>query len=320
MNLVIQKLVFFKNPIYNMKSISFVIPNKNGVNLLKKLIPLLLIRFSQIPIIVIDDASTDKSVEYLQSFAEKIDLIVNKFTKGFSDTVNEGVLKAKTDLVFLLNTDVIPEDNFWEPLVKYFDDDATFAVGCLEKSHEKQCVVDRGRGVAHWERGLFVHSRGEINSTSTAWVSGGSGLFDRTKFNKLGGFCSLYAPFYWEDIDLSYRAVKCGYSIYFEQLSVVHHYHENGSIRTSHSADFVKLIAYRNQFYFCWLNISSLSLLCKHFVWLPYHLARAIVGRDKELLQGYLQALSNMHRVLYFRKQYQQRMKVPDPQQLGNTL
>ena len=48
---------------------------------------------------------------------------------------------------------------------------------------------------------------------------------------KLGGFDGLYDPFYWEDIDLSYRAQKSGYKVIFEPKSIVTHEHEKGTVK-----------------------------------------------------------------------------------------
>ncbi|PJE58197.1 MAG: glycosyltransferase family 2 protein, partial [Candidatus Portnoybacteria bacterium CG10_big_fil_rev_8_21_14_0_10_36_7] len=47
----------------------------------------------------------------------------------------------------------------------------------------------------------------------------------------LNGFDELYSPFYWEDIDLSYRAWKTGYTVLFDPQVLVEHHHET-TIRT----------------------------------------------------------------------------------------
>ena len=44
---------------------------------------------------------------------------------------------------------------------------------------------------------------------------------------KLGGMDTLYSPFYWEDIDLSYRAWKSGYQILYDPNIIVEHHHES---------------------------------------------------------------------------------------------
>ncbi len=149
----------------------------------------------------------------------------------------------------------------------------------------------RGRGIARWERGMYIHSRGEVNKTDTAWVAGGSGAFRKSIWNQLGGMDPIFNPFYWEDIDLSYRAVKAGYTILFEPKSVVIHEHEKGIIQQEYSSFQVKTIAYRNQFLFIWKNMSDLNILVEHIVWTPVRLLQALFRGDFAMLLGYWKAL-----------------------------
>ena len=87
-------------------------------------------------------------------------------------------------------------------------------------------------------------------------------------------------PFYWEDIDLSYRAQKAGFIVLFEKESIVTHRHEEGAIKRYHTSKKVRVITYRNQFIFAWTNMSDLPLILSHFLWLPYHLLRSILIRE----------------------------------------
>ena len=230
--------------------LSIIIPNYNGEELCKKNLPkifdaITLHKDGEVEIIVIDDCSTDNSLNALEVLETtvkssylniKLKIIKNEKNLGFSSTVNIGVKEAKGDIAILLNTDVIPERGFLVSLLPHFKDNKVFAVGCMDKSTENGKVVLRGRGIGAWKRGLLVHSRGEVNKTNTLWVGGGSGAFRKSIWDKLGGFSSLYNPFYWEDIDLSYRAAKSGYKILFEPNSVVVHEHDKGAIKKKFSS------------------------------------------------------------------------------------
>jgi GT2 family glycosyltransferase len=110
-------------------------------------------------------------------------------------------------------------------------------------------------------------------------------------FKKLGGFNTVYDPFYWEDIDLSFRAKKCGYIILFEPKSVVIHEHREGAILSKYSKKNITRISYRNQFIFVWNNATFFQLLV-HIMWLPYHLFVSLV-RDRELFLAFFSALSH---------------------------
>lgn len=274
--------------------VTIVIPNYNGKNLLKKNLSSV---FSSLEyyskktggkgeVIIVDDKSTDTSVEYIHSLTSKVRLFVNGRNYGFSSTANQGVREAYGEIVVLLNTDVKPEEDFLIPLLDHFKDEDVFAVGCLDKSVEGEKIVERGRGIGIWKKGLLVHSAGSIDKTNTLWVSGGSSAFRKSIWNKLGGFDTLYNPFYYEDIDLSYRALKSGYKVLFEPQAVVTHSHEEGSIKKNYSKSNVKVIAYRNQFIFAWKNATDSILIFSCWFWLPYHFLSAFKRKDKEFLIG----------------------------------
>lgn len=272
-------------------SVSIVIPNWNGKELLQKYLPSVLEAAKGNEVIVVDDGSTDGSVETLQSDFPGVRLIRQKHQRGFSHTVNTGVREATGDIVVLLNTDIKPEKDFLTYLVRHFENPEVFAVGCMDKSVEGTSIVLRGVGVARWIRGFYIHKKGEVNSRDTAWVSGGSGAFRRSLWNTLGGLDELYSPFYWEDIDLSYRARKSGYVVRFEPKSIVWHYHEQGKILRKYSKRYIRTISYRNQFIFIWKNLTDPGIMLEHALWLPVRLMQAIFRGHGEMVVGYILAL-----------------------------
>src|SRR5258706_3285648 len=218
-------------------NLSIIIPNYNGSALLKKNVPAVVNAFEgykdgDVQLIIPDDASSDDSVEVIKNLFSQIKirhihatLVENKDRSqgGFSKNVNRGVAVATGDILILLNSDVVPHKDFLASLLKHFHDKRVFAVGCMDESIEEDKKVLRGRGVGKWKRGFLQHSAGKISKepSSTLWVSGGSGAFRREIWDILGGLNEIYNPFYWEDIDLSYRALKSGYLLIFEPRSVV---------------------------------------------------------------------------------------------------
>jgi GT2 family glycosyltransferase len=307
-------------------NISFVIPNYNGENLLRKNIPKLFDEIKNydkgsVEVIIVDDFSQDNSLKVLEKLKSKyrnLKFFVNEKNLGFPPTVNRGVSKAKGEIVILFNTDVYPERGFLEPLIKHFKDDRLFAVGCMDKSIKGKKVVLRGRGIGKWERGFLVHKRGEVNRTDTLWVSGGSGAFRKSIWDILGGFNELYAPFYWEDIDISYRALKSGYKVRFEPKSVVVHEHEKGAIRNIYTANQIKTIAYRNQFIFVWENATDYFLQFSHIAWLPYHLLKAILFLDLNFLRGFFKALKKLPKIIQSSLNYQKLFVKKDSEVISN--
>ena len=101
--------------------ISIVIPNYNGEKLLEKNLPKVLEAVSsykkgKVEIIIVDDASTDNSLDLVKD--KNVVILKNEKNLGFSSTVNIGVRESMGDIVVLFNTDVYPHKNFLEPLLK----------------------------------------------------------------------------------------------------------------------------------------------------------------------------------------------------------
>lgn len=280
--------------------INVIIPNYNGSHLIGKNLPSVMDSLKDYPdclVIIVDDGSKENDYQKLKSYVSELNnknirLIRQNKNKGFSSAVNKGALASDAELLVILNSDVSPEENFMAPVIKDFENnDNLFGVGCLDKSEEKEGVVFRGRGIGFWKRGFVLHKKGDIDKSDTFWISGGSSIISAKLLKSLGGYDEIYNPFYWEDIDLSYRARKAGYDIKFENKSVVIHSHSEGSIVKHYTPEKIKRIAYRNQFIFVWKNITDPLLIFSHFVFLPYHLFWAALRLDLAFFEGFLLAL-----------------------------
>lgn len=282
--------------------LSIVIPNYNGIELLRKNLPKVFEACPGAEIVVVDDASMDGSVGMVTKEFPKVVVIAKKINEGFSATVNVGVAATKNELVFLLNSDAYPVKGHLEHALRHFSDPDVFAVGLAQECDEDGKKIIRGRGLGKFHQGFLVHRYAEPTESTTLWVSGGAGIFRKTLWEKLGGMQALYNPFYWEDIDLSYRAVKSGYRILFEQHAHTVHEQLIGSIRSSYSADRIKTISYRNQFFFAWLNISDTTYVFQHILWFPYHSMIAFFSGDWAFFRGFLSALRSIRQAWSERK------------------
>lgn len=286
--------------------VEIIIPNYNGVELIKKNLPKVIEAaksYKHILITIVDDCSEQNEQKELNKFIDEfkktspVPITLLKHTKnlGFSSTANTGALNSDADILIFLNSDVTPAKGFVEKTLKHFEkNNRLFGVGFMDRSIEEEKEVLRGRGIGKWQRGMLIHSRGEVDKTNTLWISGGSSGINAKKFAEFGGFDTLYNPFYWEDIDLNYRAQKKGYEVMFDPSIVVEHRHSEGSIKKQYGTQKIKIIAYRNQFIFIWKNISDPSLIFSHFVWFPYHVLKALVRFDTLFFLGLIQAIWKM--------------------------
>jgi len=249
-----------------MKGISVVIPNWNGADRLKKNLPQINKKIKQLgypyEILVVDDASTDESLKVLESFSFVRVFSCDK-NEGFSKNANKGVWLAQYELVFIISNDIVPGDSL-EHLFDHFKDHSVFAVspevrwsGTEEFAYGKRAV--------DWKNGCFrVEERKQTKLPCyTLFACGGSAVFRRSRFLDLGGFDNIYYPFYWEEIDLSYRAWKRGYKVIHEPRAVVLN-SNSGVIKKYFSQKYIKLISGRNSYIFLWKNISSRKLFSDH--------------------------------------------------------
>ena len=267
--------------------ISVVIPAyKNHNEFLKKL-KNNLSYLNNCEIIIVNDNPEKSLKQELKPF-KNIILLENKKNLGFSQTINHGVAKAKEEYVMLLNDDVVLHDESFLAAVKYFKKDPQlFAVSFSQKEKDGSIV---GKNVVYWKNGLFFHQKADnLTFGDNGWAEGGACIIDKQKFQKLGGFDPIYSPFYWEDIDLCYRAKKAGYKILFDPNIMVEHHHES-TIGKYFSKDYVKTIAFRNQFLFIWKNIRGGKIL-SHFLFLPFNLVYYIFKREIAFIKGFFAAI-----------------------------
>ncbi len=245
-------------------NVSIVIPNLNGEKLIEKNFPMVVEAWKNTKnhikeVVIVDDGSWDNSISFIKSHYPQVKLIKHKVNRGFSASVNTGVRSAKGDLILLLNTDVLPDKDFLESVLPHFEDKRVFAVSVHEKGY--------GYAKGKFEDGYIGLEMGEEakESHQSFYVSGGSGIFRRSVWVELGGMDEkLLSPFYWEDIDLCYRASKRGYVNLWEPNGKVVHNHE--STISKFPKEYVQRVRERNQLLCIWKNIGSANLTRKHIV------------------------------------------------------
>jgi GT2 family glycosyltransferase len=249
--------------------VSIVIPNYNGLDLLKSYLPVTREALEAHPgrgeLIVVDDASEDGSGEWIASQAG-VRVIALGENRGFQGACSAGIDAAGNDLVILLNTDVEVQAGFIEPLVVALAPDDVFSAGCLALDSKGDRVGENLK-IPHLSFGRLKFrklppmdldsSRSLLGAARpTLFATGGFMALKKSLFQSLGGFDPLFEPFYFEEADLCYRAWKRGYRVLLEPGSVVRHRHV-GSILTHHSKRFVRRIQERNRLILLWKNLTD---------------------------------------------------------------
>ncbi len=249
-------------------SISVVIPNYNGKHLLEVNLPSVFAALqwmqTEFEVIVVDDASSDDSVNFIRQNYSNIKLLLNEINKGFSPTVNKGIFAAKYDLVLALNSDVKLTVDYFKIQLKYFEKADTFGVMGKIVDHSGKQLQD----AAKLPKVSFKGIKGTYNYIPdslpaaiwlpTFFLSGANALMDRKKLLQLGGFDEIFAPFYFEDADLGIRAWRVGWKCYFEPEAVC--MHELSSTISKLKSEKVKTIIERNRILFNYLHLTGMQL------------------------------------------------------------
>ncbi len=245
---------------------TIIIINHNGRDLLAKSVPsaLAAARTGGHIVAVADDGSTDDSIEFLcRSLPEVRVLALPK--RGFGATCNAGIEAAETEIVLLLNNDVIVTPDFLAPLLDDLANPDVFAVGCKFLNPDGSLTHALGnRTAGRWQGELlYIHheTRPELlqRTCPQLYANGGGMAFRRDMWLALGGFDPLYHPFYWEDVDIGYRAWGRGWKVLYEPVSVV--YHDQGSTMARvHRPAHIELMSAKNAVLFTWKNLLDARL------------------------------------------------------------
>lgn len=246
---------------------SAIIPNWRGKSLLEKNLPRVL-KADFDEVIVVDDASPDDSVEFLKKNFPRVKIIRHNRNRGFAESVNDGVRLSSGDVVFLLNLDVVPQGNILRPVLEHFQDDKVFGVSLHEEGY--------GWSVPNFQDGFIGHKAGKEGNKphKTFWISGGSGAFRKSLWKNLGGMDTMFSPFYWEDVDLGYRALRRGYKLVWEPEARVLHKHESVINPKHFNAKFLQLVKERNHLLFNWKHLAFKELIFFHLPGLVKRLLR----------------------------------------------
>jgi len=259
--------------------------------------------FDGCEVIVMNDYPGEKIAQEVSRISSNTLVIDNEKNLGFGSNANAGVKKSRGEFIFLVNSDVIlKDDSFKKSVAEFKKDKHLFALSFAQiESNGKLVGSNRG----YFRDGLINHSRALHSSLLTPqanfWAEGGSSIFRRDLFLKLDGFDPLYNPFYWEDIDLSYRAWKMGYKILYYPRVKVQHYHESTIGKYFQKSAILERV-YRNQFIFNWKNLSDKDLQVKQLIYIPILLLRSIVDGNWTLLKGFFLALTKILKIFATRK------------------
>jgi GT2 family glycosyltransferase len=212
-------------------NVAVVVPNWNGKNDLAACLGSLLRQTLRHTIIVVENGSTDGSLEFLQKHYPQVEVVVNKTNRGFAGGVNDGIRKALErgcEYVALFNNDAVAEPDWLEQLTKVLDKEKEFGIAtCKFISADKTHMDSTGDIYTTW--GLpYPRGRGESVSdtydqkTHVFGASGGASLYRTKMFEEIGLFDEDFFAYY-EDVDISFRAQLAAWQIRYVPEAIAYH-------------------------------------------------------------------------------------------------
>jgi GT2 family glycosyltransferase len=263
--------------------ISIIILNWNGEKYIKECLESVLkTEYPNFEVIVVDNASTDRSKEIIKRYPQ-VKLIENKKNLGFCEGNNIGIRCAIGDIIILLNNDTTVDRNWIKEILKKFEEPKVGIVGCRLYFPRRNIIQSLGwkiKFLGYWESiGAGYSDREQFNYVDEVdYVSGSALAIKREVLNKVG-LLDPYFYAYCEDIDLCYRARRAGYKVVTSNAIVYHH----ESISWNYFPIKKIYLSYRNKLYFIKKHYGIRALL-KYFLEYPVKFTRINVYR---YLSGY---------------------------------
>ena len=256
-------------------------------------------------IVVVDDGGTDDSVERIEAACPDAVLARHEENRGFAAACNTGVARASHEVVVLLNNDIMATGPFLDPLLSHFRDDRVFAVNPrVYHAADRRPGGGLVRGYMHCGllrlRWAESESRREAGGL-TLYANGAAMAVSREKYLSLGGFDTLYAPFYSEDLDLSYRAYQRGWTVQYEPESRLDHDH-GATIGANHDQTRIDRVSKRNRILFVWRNVRDGRYLAGHVLWMIARSFGAMLKGDLAFLGALVDATARWGAVMKRRR------------------
>jgi GT2 family glycosyltransferase len=212
--------------------VKILVLNYNGMVYLKNLMKTLIrTDYPDYEVVVIDNCSTDNSVEYLKTNYPEIQVVENDRNYGFAGGYNRTCDKVANECEFfvLLNNDVLVEPSWLRELVTpAFSDSRIAATTPKVYFLDKDSVLNACGGVVDvygfgFNRGNGEKDEGQYDKEEECFYAVGVAMLIRSKcWKEIGPFDVDYFA-YHEDLDWSWRARLSGYRIIYCPKSIIYH-------------------------------------------------------------------------------------------------
>ena len=299
-------------------SVSVIVVNWNGRHHLELCLSSLLAQtYPNFEIILVDNGSTDGSIDFVKANFPTVRLIQLPQNQGFASGNNVGIRASTADYIATLNNDTKVDPNWLTALVETAESDPNAGM-CAAKLlfwdrpeiiNSAGICLDR-TGIA-WDRlGGKPDNEQQTNPVPVFGASGGAALYRQTMLRQIGLFDEDFFA-YLEDVDLAWRARLAGWNCLYVPTAVIYHHHSATAIEGS---PFKNRLLGRNKIWTMFKNYPwQLSLLYLPII-LLYDFGSVLIAlltkRDVSPLNGRLQALIKLPTMWQKRRQIQQNRQI----------
>jgi len=243
---------------------AIVILNFNGKKHLETYLPSVIQHSDNCRIVVIDNASTDDSLNFLKSNYPQIELVVNDKNYGFAGGYNKGLEKIKATYYVLLNSDVeVTAGWLNEPLKQLANSDVAACQPKIRAIHDRNKFEHAGASGGFIDKYGFPFCRGRIfdfaeedkgqydTTIEIFWATGACMFVKADLFFEAGEFDNDFFA-HMEEIDLCWRLKLMGYKILAVPSSTVYHL---GGGTLQYNSPFKTRLNFRNNLFLLQKNL-----------------------------------------------------------------
>jgi len=211
----------------NPPKIFIIILSYNGAPVLRACLnSIFKINHSNFEVVIVDNASTDGSLEAARQQFPKCHFIKNEANLGYSAGNNVGIrfaLERMADYVLLLNQDTLVEKDFLEKLLEAAGDEPRAGILSPLIMDVRKRIWFSG-GEINWWKMKTIHLRytGRKLPYETEFVSGCAMMIKAEVFRRIGLLDEDYF-LYWEDTDFSFRAKRAEFALLIVPESRITH-------------------------------------------------------------------------------------------------
>ncbi len=217
--------------------VCIVILNYNGEEFLESYLPQVLYSSEElINITVIDNASSDESVAYIQDWHPEVNIVELPENYGFAEGYNRGMEYIDAEFTVILNSDVCVATNWLDPILERMKAQPRLAIvqpkvlSLEEKSKFEYAGASGGYidalGYPFCRGRIFDHVEEDTHQYQSIknidWATGAAMVVRTDVFKHLGGFDKDYFA-HMEEIDFCTRVREAGYNIEIVPESIIYH-------------------------------------------------------------------------------------------------